>query len=155
KNALITLKDYSYRTPDGFYFLKADSINISAPANKLQISQASLKPAMSKAAFGRASGFRKEQFDVTVNNITVDSINWWDVLNNEGLKADLVNISDGSVKVYMNRSLPAPSKSKVGNYPHQLLMNLELPVKINKIDVKNLDVSYEEYNPNSEKSATI
>jgi hypothetical protein len=55
----------------------------------------------------------------------------------------------------MNRSLPAPTESKVGNYPHQLLMKLKLPVKIDKINVKNLDLSYEEYNPKSEKSATI
>ncbi len=155
KKALITLKDYSFRTPDKFYFLKADSISISAPSNMMQISGASLKPAMSKAAFIKATGFRKELFDITINDITVDSINWWSLLNKEGLTAGTVNITDSRVKVYLDRSLPAPAESKVGNYPHQLLMKLKLPVKIDRINVKNLDLSYEEYNPKSEKSATI
>jgi len=155
KEALISLKDYSFRTSDGSYFLKADAVSISAPENMMQISGFSLKPAMSRAAFDKASGFRKEQYDITVKNISMNRINWWDLLNEEGLTADTMKISDSRVKVYLNRSLPAPPKSKVGSYPHQLLMKLKLPVKIDEIKVAGLDLSYEEYNPKSEKTAAI
>jgi hypothetical protein len=155
KEALISLKDYSFRTSDGFYFLKADTVSISAPGNMMQMSGFSLKPVMSKAAFDKASGFRKEQYDISVRNISINRINWWDLLNEEGLTAGTVKISDSRIKVYLNRSLPAPPKSKVGSYPHQLLMKLKLPVKIDKIEVTGLDLSYEEYNPKSEKSAEI
>jgi hypothetical protein len=37
----------------------------------------------------------------------------------------------------------------VGNYPHQLLMKLRFPVMIDTINVNALNVSYEEFNPNS------
>jgi len=141
KEALISLKDYSFRTSDGSYFLKADAVSISAPQNMMQISGFSLKPAMSRAAFDKASGFRKEQYDITVKSISMNRIT--------------MKISDSRVKVYMNRSLPAPPKTKVGKFPHQLLMKLKLPVQIDKIKVAHLDLQYEEYNPKSGKSAEI
>ncbi len=155
KEAMISLKDYSFRTSDGFYFLKADAVSISAPKNTMEITGFSLKPAMSRTAFDKATGFRKEQYDITVGSMGINQINWWDLLNEDGLTADTIKISDSKVKVYMNRSLPAPQKSKVGSFPHQLLMKLELPVKINKIKVAGLDLQYEEYNPKSGKSAEI
>lgn len=62
KKALISLKDYSFRTSDRLYFLKAGSVSISAPENVMRISDFSLKPAVSRAAFDKTSGFRKEQF---------------------------------------------------------------------------------------------
>lgn len=92
------------------------------------------------------SGFRKEQYDISVTNINVTGINWWDILNEEGLTAGTMTMSDSRIKVYLNRSLPASTQSKVGNYPHQLLMKAKLPVKVAKIDVNGLDLSYEEYN---------
>jgi hypothetical protein len=155
KEALISLKDYSYRTSDGSYFLKADAVSISAPKNMMEISGFSLKPAMSRTAFDKATGFRKEQYDITVKNIGINQINWWDLVNDDGLTADTMKISDSRVKVYMNRSLPAPPKSKVGSFPHQLLMKLKLPVKIDRIRVSRLDLDYEEFNPKSGKTAGI
>ena len=155
KEALISLKDYSYRTSDGSYFLKADAVSISAPKNMMEIRGFSLKPAMSRTAFDKATGFRKEQYDITVKSIGINQINWWDLLNEDGLTADTMKISDSRVKVFLNRALPAPPKTKVGNYPHQLLMKLKLPVQIDKIKVAHLDLQYEEYNPKSGKSAEI
>jgi hypothetical protein len=155
EQALISLKDYSFRTTDGLYLLKADSVSIAAPANVMQVGGFSLQPALSKADFNKATQFRKEQYDVTVKHIQMNRINWWDLINQEGLRAGTVNMSDSKIKVFLDRSLPADPTSKVGNYPHQLLMKLQLPVMIDTISVTRMDVSYEEFNPRSAQSGTL
>ncbi len=155
KKALISMKDYSFRTSDGLYLLKADNLSVSAPEDVMRISGFSVKPTSGREALDKISPFRKEQYDINITKININGINWWDVLNNEALKVGKMTISDSRIKVYLNRALPPSTKSKVGKYPHQLLMNAKFPVKVDEINISGLDLSYEEYNPKSGKSAVI
>jgi hypothetical protein len=74
-------------------------------------------------------------------------------MNNENFVADKVNINNPRLKVFLDRSLP--SRNKMGNFPHQLLMRLPKQVYIKKLQVRNMDLAYEENNPKSEESGTL
>ena len=60
--------------------------------------------------------------------------------------------NDGSMEVYADKNIPPSSKSKVGNYPHQLLMRLQFPVAVDSVFIKNFKFTYTELNPKTQKT---
>lgn len=61
--------------------------------------------------------------------------------------------ANGKLAVYFDRSLPL--KSKMGNFPNQLLNKLSLKMNIEKFTFQNLDFTYTEYNPVSKQTGSI
>lgn len=57
KKALISMKDYSFRTSDGLYLLKADNLSVSAPEDVMRISGFSVKPTSGREALDKISPF--------------------------------------------------------------------------------------------------
>lgn len=155
EKALIAMNNYSFRTADGMYFLKANSVSIVSPGNLMQVRGFSLQPAVSKSAFDKKNGYRKERYDISIKELELRAMNWWSLLNQEEVTAQKMKMADGKIRVSLDRSLPAAPTSKVGNYPHQLLRKLEYPVMVDTIAVTGLDIVYEELNLNSGKVGTV
>src|SRR5207342_50198 len=104
----------------------------------------SLKPRGKKENFSQKLSYYKDRYDITIAKASVKNIDWWQLVSEDGFTANYVKLNDGNVEVFADRTLPDPHKNKVGNYPHQLLMRLKLPVMIDKIDVSNFRVTYTE-----------
>lgn len=155
KDANIFLKDYNMATPDSLYNFHIDSFALNASSHKLNMKNLSLKPRGNKENFSSKLDYYKDRYDVTVRSASIQYIDWWNLLSQEGFTARQVKLDDGNVEVFADRTLPDPHKNKVGNYPHQLLMRLKLPVTINNIDANNFKVTYIELNPKTQKSGSI
>jgi hypothetical protein len=59
------------------------------------------------------------------------------------------------MEVYADKNIPPSPKSKVGNYPHQLLMRLKFPVAIDTVFIKNFKFTYRELNPKTQKTGEV
>ncbi len=53
----------------------------------------------------------------------------------------------------MNRSLPAISR--IVNFPNQLLMKIPVKMNVAHLKINDLDIAYEEYNPDSKQSGIV
>ncbi len=56
---------------------------------------------------------------------------------------------DGKLNVFNNNELPGKEVDKTGHYPHQLLQQLQTKITIKKLALKNIDISYSEYDRES------
>jgi hypothetical protein len=155
REILIRMQNYEYRSPDSIYIVKADEVFISATKRDMLFSKVELKPRLSRKDFVKKQREVKELYSVYFNEIRFESVDWWAFANEEGLVADSAILSGGKLEVYCNRALPPYSGSKVGNYPHQALMKIPFDVNIKKLDVRNFDVAYVEYNPKSGQEGTL
>ncbi len=146
KDAVISLKDFVHKTSDSIYNIRFDSISILAAKSEVNIKRLKVEPRAGKTAFRKLVKIRQDRYDITVNNVRMKNIDWWKFIANEGLFIEDAGISDGKIEIYSDKAIPAGNKKKLGGYPHQKLFKINMPLHIEKINVRNLDVTYSELN---------
>jgi hypothetical protein len=154
KDALMYLKKYAACTTDKMYRFTIDSVSLKPMAGLMTANNIRLTPQGSKDEFSKKLKVLKDRFDIHIKEASIKNINWWSLISNEGFTGGSMNLSGGYISVYDDRRLPQPA-SKMGNYPHQLLMKMPFPVMIKSISIKNIDVSYEEFNPAAGRSGCL
>ena len=153
-NANITMKNYRLATADSLYYFKCDSINVNASTKKLTALNIEFIPRISKEKFIQNSKIRKDFFNIKAKKIIISNINWWELASNEKIIASEADIYNCNFEDYINKGM-TPKKFDLHNFPHQKLMNLSMGIFIRKINIKSMDLMYEEYNPNSGKSGKL
>ena len=155
KDAAISLNDYSISTADSLYIFHIDSLTLNAGARNLELINTSLKPRGAKKAFSSKLKFYKDRYDIAIDKISLQKVDWWNLLAREGFNAGKMILADGNVEVFADRTLPDEQKDKVGNYPHQILTRLKLPVRVDNIDIRNITVTYTELNQKTGRTGSI
>lgn len=148
KSAQITMRNYAVKTTDDLYLFRINKAVIEAPKQMMTLSGMSLTSRYKPEAFQKKQVHRKELYDLFVPRIVFQKIDWWQLMNENKLLADHLKISDAKVKVQLDRNLPPPA-SKMGGFPHQLMMKLALKMHVKKAVVQNMHLSYEENSPQS------
>jgi hypothetical protein len=155
KDANISLTDQEFRTPDSLYKIKLDSVVVNAAKKTADIKGINVEPRYGRQAFQKKLSHIKERYEGKFPGIFFSNIDWWGIISSESFTADKLVINNSSLKIFLDRRLPPFTGSKVGNYPQQLLMKLNIPVYIKTISVSNFNLTYEEFNPTSDKPGEI
>src|SRR5215203_404376 len=128
KKANLSFTDYKTVTGKGQYNFTVAKVSIQAPEQKLTLSNLSFSSPLNKEQFSRNQKFSKEYYRLSFPSVTISDVNWWNLVNEEEVMAKQINVNRGKLFVYLDRSL-AP-KSKMGNFPVQLLMKLPITINI-------------------------
>ena len=153
KKANLSFKDYKTVAANGQYNFTVAKVNVLAPEQRLTLSGVSFSPPIGKKEFSRRQKFSKEFYSFSFPSITVTSVDWWNLVNEEEILAKEIHLNGGKLFVYLDRSLRP--KSKMGSFPVQLLMKLPVKISVERLRANNIDLAYEEYNPISKQSGTI
>ena len=137
------------------YTFSIDAVALNPQAGKMKVKGLRLKPVDSKTAFNDNLRFQEDLFDIAINELNVQNMNWWSFLSNDGLFADAAEINGGFINIYRDKTLPLSKESKVGKFPHQELMNLPFPIHVNKLALQDFSVRYEEFNPKSKETGKV
>ncbi len=154
KEVNIDAKDYMVATPDSLYYFKARALSVSAATHKIILDNVELSPRGNKQQFESKLKTRKEMFHLLFKKVEFDDVDWWSMINRDKFMAKEGGITGGYLNVYFDRSLPSSPGMTVANFPHQLLMKLGIPVAVDHLVLKGVDLAYEEFNPLSKQSAT-
>jgi hypothetical protein len=155
KDAAIYLNNYSIRTPDSLYFIRADSLTLHAAQRNLDVINLSLEPRGNKTEFSKKLKTYKDRYDIKFKKASFKNIDWYHLFLSEGFTAQYGELKDGEMEIYVNRNIPPSGKSKVGNYPHQLLMKLDFPVEVDTLRINNFKLTYLELNPKIQKTGRL
>jgi len=155
KHAAIYIPGYTYRTPDSLYFIKADSLTVHASEKKIDIQGLSLVPRYNKQQFSKQLKFYKDRYDIKFESASFHDVDWYRLFLGEGFIARNATFNTGSMEVYANKNVPPSPKSKIGNYPHQLLMRLDFPVAIDTVFIKNFNFTYRELSLKTQKLGAV
>jgi len=154
KQALIAVKGYHSETSSKMYRFSIDSIAMKPLEKIVTLSLIKLKPVGSRDEFSSKLRFMDDRFDIDVKQAVFKNINWYSLLAGEGFYADDISLSGGNVNVYDDRRLPL-AKTKVGKFPHQLLMRAGMPVSVQQARVEEFNIVYEEFNPKANKTGHV
>lgn len=154
KKIELTVNNYAAKSPDSLYSVKFGSVKISGVEDKLTALNVEIHPRLSKQQFQKQFTTRKEMFNISLPRVSLTGIDWWLLFNEGALSAHDAVIENGRCSVYLDRSLPF-RKVKQNNFPHQMLMNIPVPISISKLYMRNAQLIYREFNPAMGKGGTI
>jgi hypothetical protein len=154
KDAELTAKNFLQPTSDGLYNLKIASLNISSSNHRVTAHGFQLEPRFSKEAFQKQVKTMQERYSISIPTIELHNLDWWGLLNDEGLNAASADVGNVDLNIYLDRSLPAGPPS-IRNFPHQQIMSLPVPIEIARLNIGNLDLDYEEFNPKSGEKSVL
>jgi len=155
KDCRINVKDYDFNSGDSLYRLKAGEIDVQTNSKTMEVRNLRLSPRVKRSEFYRKKKHEADIFNVVINDIRIGNVQWWSLLAEESFIANNAVLKNGKVEIFRDKSVADDTISKAGKYPHQLLMKVPFDLNIGKLEVRNLDVSYEEFNEKSKQSGTV
>ncbi len=155
KNIGFELLGYKSVTKDGMYTLKVDSIRGSLTGKDLKIRGFKMIPMYKKMPFSRKYKSQKDRYDINFNAVNLTGVDYVGLSNDGELLIKKVTLGSGTVNVFMNRELPPPPIDKGRNFPHVALKRLPIPVIVEQLKLRKIDIAYGEYNPKTKEIGTI
>ncbi|MEO7292635.1 MAG: hypothetical protein ABIW34_06005, partial [Ginsengibacter sp.] len=154
KHATLSTKNYRIPTADNMYFFSAGNISISADQHTVTAMNVELKPRYNRQEFENKLPSKKDMYHFNFKKIILNDVDWMGMINNEKLVCKSAEIAGGSFSDFLDRAKPSiPVKLK--NFPSQILMRMPFKIAVNKLDVHDIDIAYEEHNPLSDQNGII
>ncbi|MEJ7778986.1 MAG: hypothetical protein WKF68_05295 [Daejeonella sp.] len=155
QNIQLNLKDHKFTTNDGLYTITVADITSSTSGRNLRFNGLTIKPKYPGMEFSRKYKEQHDRYDINCKEIILTDIDFYRLNVYRRLNASSLIISGAEVKIFMNRELPPVTFDKGRNYPHMILRRLKLKTTIDTVLMKNMSISYSEYNPMSQKKGTV
>jgi hypothetical protein len=93
-------------------------------------------PAISNAAFNKRMGHEADQFSVVIPKLELEEFNAAAFIVENYIEAGSAKISNPVISLYKDRNAGLDTRSKVGEYPHQLLLKAAPLIDIKKINIQ-------------------
>nr|WP_295868890.1 hypothetical protein [uncultured Chitinophaga sp.] len=156
RNYEIGMRDYMNRTRDSLYWMYVRGIRYDAAERTLNIGQFEIKPRYGKAEFQqRTGGVQQDRYELQFNDIQVRELDPRMLLQEQQIWARRINISNGKLQIYRDRTLPMPPGDKLGQFPNQVLQKVNLPLKIDTLTGNNVELQYTELSPVSRQTGQV
>ena len=134
---------FTFDTKNNNYRISVGKFTVNNLTRTGTISNFLVKPLISEAEFAKKSAFSQDQYNLAFNNINLTGINIKNLLSDKDFEVETATFQP-VIKVYNDKTLPPGTESKLGKYPHQSLVKLDIPIYIKKIRINNGSVSYRE-----------
>lgn len=155
RSGRINLENYALNTDDGLYQLNIRDVQIQTHDRNIRLSQLQFKPRLTKANFYKQVKVARDMYELQIGQVDLTDVDWWSSMAEESVLIHKMDLKNGEIKIYKDRSKPAEPGSKVGKYPHQLLMKAPMKMNIDSLQLTNIGVAYTELNPKSGETGTV
>lgn len=155
KDVVINLKDYTYATSDSLYYVRLNQLDFTASSGRLNIKSFMLEPRYPEKLFGSTQGYAQDRYSMQLSNIGFTGINLPLYVLRKELFAKEMNIANGYLNVVNNNTLPKKMVDKTGQYPHQLVQKAKGKLNIEKLNLKNINISYAEFDKEGKNKGII
>lgn len=145
KSISMQFDDLKFRTPDSMYKMRAGLISYSSSARTLELRGFKMQPTLEEKedfykVIGKARGMNVIEFErARLTNFQLDRF-----LHNNIIIADTVAIDKPTITIYVDKTYPALFQSKIGKYPHQLLLKAASTIIVKSLIASSLNVIYTE-----------
>lgn len=144
KNVELSASSVDYN-PNHIYSIKAKKINLQN--GNFSLSNFEMKPKITRAQFVRQLKKEKDLYTLSASKIDVHNMNWGFEGKDMFFKIPKIDINTADANIYRSK-IPADDTKKKLLYS-KLLRDLPFTLEVNKLDLKNSKVEYEEETENS------
>jgi hypothetical protein len=137
--------DLKFRSEDSTYKLKAKVIDYSSNNRSLSIEDFKLQPTRKdKESFYEATQMQKTMTVIEYKKLLFTNFQLEQFFHNNAIVADSLIIDQPVISLYLDKTMPPKLDSKMGQYPHQLLLGASSDIDIKGIAIRDLSLSYTE-----------
>ncbi|MEO6812924.1 MAG: hypothetical protein ABI172_03290 [Ginsengibacter sp.] len=154
KEVEVAVSKFSINSKDKMYHFYFSGIVLNSLQKQLKISTFSINPFLSEAKFADKAHFQKDRYDIKMGGISLRGITMEDLLDNKIVASELV-VNSVTTKIYHDLTKPIEKKSKIGNYPSQILKKINLPINISKATLENAYIEYKEREKISDSTGVV
>lgn len=145
----LTIKDKK-----GLYHYTADTIGFSSAGRSLVIKDFRIVPLHGEDGMMKASGFQTDRFDFHCGELSFKHLDLPQLMQGV-IDADTLLITRARFNIYRDLSYPGANRNMVGRFPHQNLMKLGVPYRLQKVVTKDAFIEYKERNPRSDSAGKV
>jgi hypothetical protein len=136
------------------YDFKISGLDYNSKTSLLHTEEIRLIPLQSETEFASANKYAKDRFNIDIGSLDIIQLNRQSLLRQE-IVADSLILTNASIRVFRDKSVPHDSVDRTNNYPQEAIMRLPLPLYIKKIIVRNSYIEYKEKNGKSDSSGKV
>jgi hypothetical protein len=148
------VEDFTLKSKDNNYTILFQGLKIDKATSKAIIQTIKVKPTLNEEALTNKFTYQKDIYNIEMNNLKLEGVDINQFINKSSLHIQELELHL-VLKVYHDRSPRENPQSKVGKYPHQLLLNIDLPLNINKAIIKNSLASYRERSKETQEVGNV
>ena len=151
----VDVPGFRYETPDSFYYVSFDRLRIATLQRQVTLTGFKYAPRMSKDAFYSRKKMAKDRAVIAFPTVRLNDIDLQSFISSQKIYAGSLHIDSGTVAISNDFRYPKQLADKIGKSPHQLLLKLKQPLKIDSIVLNNIAVSYAEVSRKYHKEGKI
>ena len=154
KEVAIGLSSMDLKSKDDKYDFSLKGLEVNSLRKSFRINEFQIIPYKSEKDFAAVENFQADRYDLIMKDLVFSDIVMNDVLDRKMI-ASRLDIGSTNAKIYRDLTKPLEKKSKVGNYPSQLLAKLDMNINIKKMTLNNAEIEYKEKQENTDSTGII
>ena len=149
KNRILFTEDISlnftglkFFTPDSLYMINVDSMVYSSFTKDIIIKGFGVNPTLDAAGFSAKIGQQVDAFDVKVPSMLIKNFQVEKIFSDNAFQVDSIEVDKPLVKIFHDRTFPADTVVKYGQYPNEAILKTPIALRIPLIILKESEVHY-------------
>lgn len=151
----VDIPGFRYETADSMYAVSFDRLTAATASKTIVLTGLRYTPTLEREAFYRRMKIAKERADISFPQIRMENIDFRQFVRNQKIYAGSIHVDSGHVAISNDLRYPKKPTDKIGKSPHQLLLQMQQPLKIDSILLHNVDIRYAEVGRKYGKEGTI
>lgn len=151
----VDVPGFRYETPDSFYYVSFDRLQLASGKKQLTLKGLKYAPRMSRAEFYKRKQQAKDMSIIVFPLIRLENIDLQRLVQSQRIYAGSLHLDSGTVSISNDLRYPKHPTNKIGKSPHQQLMKMKQPIKIDSVVLNNVNISYAEIGRKYKKEGKI
>ena len=152
KDIVAELNNYSANTANGLYNYKIKFLRLSTQKSQLYIEGINLQPVATDVFFTKT---HKDRFMLHLDSLRLNHFDFLNYHKYRKLNASTLALNNGTLEIFSNPNHSPQQTDKINSFPNVGLFKINSDMKIDTIQVNNMNVVYREYNEKSNKAGFI
>lgn len=144
----------NYKLPKGFYEISVQTIDISGADSLITVADLQLIPQYNKQEFGKKVGYQTDRMELSAPMLEIRSFNLGKFVTDDTLHIRNIIIDEANLVAYRDKNV-AFDHSRRPKLPQQMLAALPMPVDIEKVEVKNANILYQQLDPGADAPGQV
>ena len=153
-NWQLSMDGFTLPTDDGVYDIELRAVRANSGEKTFSINSFTLNPKITWTEYTKRLKSQKDYYIISAKNLKASQVDLGRLVNDQEFIAGDMSLNL-DLRTFNDRLLPYDKSSKVGKYPNQQLMDLDVPVNIRKLKLSNSSVIYRERGRISAKTGDV
>ena len=155
KECIFSLKKIQIPSQDSLNTIKISELLFSTETRSLSMKHMVLQPRFKQMEYSvHTNG--DDRIGISFDDIKLSDIDIKKLFEDKKIYAQALNVNQGNVTVFSDtRTFNVPPKSPYRPFPHEAFKDWGLKFKIDTIKMKNFNITYSEYNPETKLTGNV